>query len=159
MSTGFIKPDINDVNRGFWAGADDGVLSVQRCDSCGELRYPPALRCPGCLSAEWSWQPLSGRGEILSYIVIHQKYKPQVVTSEHEQESLLTICNAESLNEDKNQRIPDVRNRSVTEFSPAKSQNPRVKTRSAATFAIFQKSHSHYLPLIFSRYRLNFRSC
>lgn len=74
MSRAFIKPVLTDVNRGFWEAAADGVLSVQRCDDCLELRYPPALRCPECLSANWSWQPLSGRGEVLSYIVIHQKY-------------------------------------------------------------------------------------
>jgi uncharacterized OB-fold protein len=71
--TGFIKPQLTDVNRGFWEAAADGVLAVQECDQ-GHLRYPPALRCPDCLSAGWSWQPLSGRGEVLSYIVIHQKY-------------------------------------------------------------------------------------
>jgi uncharacterized OB-fold protein len=74
MTTGFIKPELTDVNRGFWEAAAEGVLSVQKCEDCRELRYPPALRCPNCLSAKWTWQPLSGRGEVLSYVVIHQKY-------------------------------------------------------------------------------------
>lgn len=74
MTAGFIKPELTEVNRGFWEGAAAGELSVQRCDDCRELRYPPALRCPVCLSDKWAWTPLSGRGEVLSYIVIHQKY-------------------------------------------------------------------------------------
>lgn len=74
MTTAFIKPELTDVNRGFWEAAAEGVLSVQRCDDCQVLRYPPALRCQNCLSANWAWIPLSGRGEVLSYIVIHQKY-------------------------------------------------------------------------------------
>lgn len=74
MTSGFVRPERTDVNRGFWEGVDDGVLRVQRCGGCAELRYPPASRCPRCLSAEWSWQPVSGRGEVLSYVVIHQRY-------------------------------------------------------------------------------------
>ncbi|TDE00667.1 Zn-ribbon domain-containing OB-fold protein [Jiangella asiatica] len=73
---GFVRPVRTEVNRGFWEGVDDGVLRVQRCLGCGELRYPPASRCPRCLDAEWTWQPVSGRGEVLSYVVVHQRYHP-----------------------------------------------------------------------------------
>lgn len=69
----YIKPVLTETNEGFWHGAADGVLQVQRCDN-DHLRYPPAARCPECLSAESTWQPLSGKGEVLSYIRIHQKY-------------------------------------------------------------------------------------
>jgi uncharacterized OB-fold protein len=74
VSGDFIKPELNEINRGFWEAAERGELVVQRCESCSELRYPAASRCPVCLSAESSWQRVSGRGEVLSYIVIHQKY-------------------------------------------------------------------------------------
>jgi uncharacterized OB-fold protein len=74
VSGNFIRPDLSEVNRGFWEAADEGALVLQRCDACAELRYPAAQRCPVCLSANWSWQQVSGRGEVLSYIVIHQKY-------------------------------------------------------------------------------------
>lgn len=74
MSGEFVKPVLSEVNRGFWEAADRGELAVQRCAECTELRYPTALRCPRCLSPEWAWIPLSGRGEVLSYVVVHQKY-------------------------------------------------------------------------------------
>ncbi|MFN3006883.1 Zn-ribbon domain-containing OB-fold protein [Mycolicibacterium wolinskyi] len=74
MTSGFIKPELTDTNRGFWDGAAEGVLALQRCDDCAELRYPPAQRCPRCLSSDATWQPISGRGEVLSYVVIHQRY-------------------------------------------------------------------------------------
>jgi len=74
--TAFIRPVITDVNRGFWDGAAQHRLTLQRCESCGEVRYPPAQRCPRCLAAEWSWQDVSGRGEILSFTYFHQKYHP-----------------------------------------------------------------------------------
>jgi uncharacterized protein len=74
MTASFIKPELTEVNRGFWEACAHEMLAVQCCSGCRHLRYPPASRCPECLSAEWTWEPLSGRGEVLSYIVIHQKY-------------------------------------------------------------------------------------
>ncbi len=74
--TGFIEPVITDLNREFWAAADNGVLQVQRCLGCGHLRYPLAPWCPECLADEAEWQPLSGRGTIMSKLVFHQGYNP-----------------------------------------------------------------------------------
>lgn len=69
-----VRPVRTEINDGFWAAAQKGRLVVQRCAECGELRYPPTGRCPRCLSAEWGWHEVSGRGELLSYVVVHQKY-------------------------------------------------------------------------------------
>lgn len=74
MSGEFVRPVLTDVNRGFWDAVQEHRLQVQRCESCGQLRYPPAGRCALCLSADWSWREISGRGELLSYIVVHQRY-------------------------------------------------------------------------------------
>ncbi len=57
-----IRPTVNDVNRPFWDGCGRGELMAQRCRSCAHLRYPAAIVCPDCLSAEAEWQPVSGRG-------------------------------------------------------------------------------------------------
>jgi len=69
-----ITPVVTDVNRGFWEGAAEGVLRVQRCPVCGHLRYPLARWCPECLTDGAEWVDLSGRGTILSKLVFHQKY-------------------------------------------------------------------------------------
>lgn len=72
----FVRPVVTEVNRGFWNGVEQHRLQLQRCDDCAELRYPPAARCPRCLSAGSSWHEVSGRGELLSYVVVHQRYHP-----------------------------------------------------------------------------------
>lgn len=74
--TDFIEPVITDTNRGFWEGTAEGVLRVQRCLACSHLRYPSADWCPACLDETWEWQPLTGRGTIMSRLVIHQSYHP-----------------------------------------------------------------------------------
>ena len=56
---------------GFFEAARDGVLSVEQCTTCGRFRHPPRFVCPACRSFERHWQPVSGRGRIWSWIVVH----------------------------------------------------------------------------------------
>jgi uncharacterized OB-fold protein len=71
-----IRPTINDVNRPFWDACARGELRLQRCRSCGHLRYPAAIVCPACLSAETEWQAVSGRGKVFSFVVFQRAYHP-----------------------------------------------------------------------------------
>lgn len=76
MSTEYVKPlpVIEDWNRPFWDALRGGELRMQKCTDCGRIRYPISSICSDCLSAEHEWIPLSGRGSIMSYIVVHQVY-------------------------------------------------------------------------------------
>jgi uncharacterized OB-fold protein len=76
MSTEYTKPlpVVEDWNRPFWDAIHGGELRMQRCADCGRIRYPISSICSDCLSSEYEWTELSGRGEIMSYIVVHQVY-------------------------------------------------------------------------------------
>jgi len=76
MTMEYLKPlpTLTDSNRPFWAAALDGRLCMQRCKSCQHVRFPISHVCPRCLSYEFEWHDLSGRGVIFSYIVYHQVY-------------------------------------------------------------------------------------
>jgi uncharacterized OB-fold protein len=67
-------PTITDENREFWDGAKRGRIRMQKCTSCGHIRYPISHCCPKCLSLDFAWTDLSGRGEVYSYVVFHQLY-------------------------------------------------------------------------------------
>ena len=67
-------PTITDVNRPFWEGCREGKLKMQKCRACGHIRYPISHVCPDCLSYDFDWTSLSGRGEVFSYVVFHQLY-------------------------------------------------------------------------------------
>jgi len=69
-------PTITDELRPFFAAAKRHELVVQRCRGCGAYRFPPRELCSSCLSREADWVPVSGRGEIFSYNVMHQVYHP-----------------------------------------------------------------------------------
>jgi uncharacterized OB-fold protein len=67
-------PTIDPVSKGFWDLANRGRLSVQRCDDCGHRHYPGAPVCPRCLSRQQTWEPVSGRGTLLSWVRFHRAY-------------------------------------------------------------------------------------
>jgi uncharacterized protein len=60
----------------FWAAADEEQLVLQRCDECGKVRYPIGPVCPECLSPNYTWTEMSGRGEVTTYVVYHRPWAP-----------------------------------------------------------------------------------
>jgi hypothetical protein len=59
-----------------WESVAAGAMRLQRCAGCGRWRYPPGPACPVCLSTEATWEPLSGRGKLLSWTTFHRQYLP-----------------------------------------------------------------------------------
>ncbi len=51
-------------------------LHLQCCSACSTWRYPPGPVCQECLSPECEWKPVSGGGELLSWIIFHKQYLP-----------------------------------------------------------------------------------
>lgn len=54
-----------------------GEMRLQGCSQCGTMRYPPGPVCPECLSPDHRWKAVSGRGELLSWIVFRRQYLPE----------------------------------------------------------------------------------
>jgi uncharacterized OB-fold protein len=69
-------PEPDDLTRPFWDAARRHELVVQRCADCGKLRFPPAANCPRCSSEAADWAPVSGRGTVFSYVVVHHAVIP-----------------------------------------------------------------------------------
>ena len=62
-------PDPDSI--GFWEATAKGQLALCRCDRCGLWMQPPLERCRKCNGAT-SYQPISGDGEVHSFIVQHR---------------------------------------------------------------------------------------
>lgn len=61
----------------FWQYLKDtGRMHLQCCGECSAWRYPPGPVCHVCLSPEAAWKPVSGNGEVLSWVVFHKQYLP-----------------------------------------------------------------------------------
>ena len=61
----------------FWAGVDRGELLRPLCGDCDSSFFSPQVLCPNCLSSNWSYQPSSGRGRIVSHTTIHRPPDPR----------------------------------------------------------------------------------
>lgn len=60
----------------YWQAAAEHKLRVQRCNSCGQLWFPPSQRCPHCTSGDFAWVEASGKGKVFSFVVFHRVYHP-----------------------------------------------------------------------------------
>ncbi len=67
-----ITPDLSE----FFEGARNNRLIVQKCEQCARLRFPAYEICSNCRSTRASWVPVSGRGEVFSFNIMHQVYHP-----------------------------------------------------------------------------------
>ncbi len=56
---------------------ESGRLHLQCCSQCGTWRYPPGPVCQACLSPEAEWKPVSGGGELLSWVMFRKSYLPE----------------------------------------------------------------------------------
>lgn len=69
-------PTVTVLTQPFWEGLDAGELRYQRCGGCANAWLPAREECPRCLSDDVSWEPSSGRGRLISWVVYHQAFHP-----------------------------------------------------------------------------------
>lgn len=65
-------PAIDDLSRPFWAAAKRHQLVLQRCKDCDYFNHPPRSACDACQSQQLDFKPMSGRGTVYSFTVMHQ---------------------------------------------------------------------------------------
>ena len=69
-------PRIDAESKGYWEACRRHELYIQKCTSCGQLRFYPRALCPQCLSPDLEWILCSGRGEVYTFTVTHQNHAP-----------------------------------------------------------------------------------
>jgi uncharacterized protein len=58
----------------FWEYCNRSEFRLQRCGDCHGYLWPPSPVCDDCLSDNLSWEPMSGRGKIVSNCTFHRQY-------------------------------------------------------------------------------------
>ena len=48
----------------------DGRLMASRCRDCSHFSFPPRADCPSCLSGDFAWEEISGRGTVHTFSTI-----------------------------------------------------------------------------------------
>ena len=73
-----LIPQVTRELKPFFDAARNNQLAVQKCDNCGTLRFPAAPLCLACDSPKASWVPVSGKGEVFSFTIMHRAYHPAI---------------------------------------------------------------------------------
>jgi uncharacterized OB-fold protein len=74
----FPLPDLEWApTREFWTGAARGELLIPNCDTCAAYIWYPRERCRACHGERFTWTPMSGRGRLFSWTVVHHAFLPQ----------------------------------------------------------------------------------
>jgi len=64
-------PVPNELSRPFWEAAKQGVLAMQRCQSCGQRQHPPYPTCVNCMAIDLKFEPVEGKGKIYAYTIMY----------------------------------------------------------------------------------------
>ena len=66
------RPESVNLTKPFWDAAKRHELVCQRCTACGNWVFYPREQCPVCFSRNLEWAPVSGRGRVYAYTIVHQ---------------------------------------------------------------------------------------
>jgi uncharacterized OB-fold protein len=73
-----LAPVGDQLTAPFWAAAGRGRLVIQRCNTCGALRWPPLAGCPECRSRDATWEEVHPQGTIWSFVVYHRAFAAEL---------------------------------------------------------------------------------
>ncbi|HWW52935.1 MAG TPA: OB-fold domain-containing protein [Acidimicrobiales bacterium] len=78
MRPDFPLPDTEwEPTRPFWAAAAAGELRIPRCDACQRLHWYPRAACRRCGARDFTWETMSGRATLFSWVVVTHTFLPQ----------------------------------------------------------------------------------
>jgi len=69
-------PHLDEENRWFFEACARHELVLQKCASCGTVRFYPRALCPSCMSSKTDYVRASGRGRVYTFTVTHQNQAP-----------------------------------------------------------------------------------
>ena len=69
-------PDVESAP--FWSACLEHRLTVQKCTSCGHHQFPAAVFCDSCRKDSLSWEDVSGRGKVFSWIVVRHPIPKEI---------------------------------------------------------------------------------
>lgn len=69
-------PTVTALTAPFWKAAEEGRLSIQRCEACEQAIFYPRGMCPHCWSKKLVWQDASGKGRLKTFSLVHMPGHP-----------------------------------------------------------------------------------
>lgn len=75
---GYSKPlpQPDPVTQPFWDSVKAHAMSIQRCNACQRHVFYPRMHCPYCFGRALAWVPVSGRGVVHAFTIVHYHADP-----------------------------------------------------------------------------------
>jgi len=64
-----LIPVPDEMSKPFWDAINERRLTVQSCNDCNTMQFPPRPKCQDCGSENLGWKDVEGRGHIATYMV------------------------------------------------------------------------------------------
>jgi len=71
-----VAPAPTPLTAPYWAACQRRELALQRCRGCGTFVHFPEPTCPSCHRDELAFEPVSGRGTVHTFTVVHRSFAP-----------------------------------------------------------------------------------
>lgn len=75
----YPQPRADRDNQHFLDEWRDGRLAFQACGSCGHKFFYPRPLCPHCWSDQLTWMQAEGRGQVVSFSLVHRPNDPAFI--------------------------------------------------------------------------------
>jgi uncharacterized OB-fold protein len=69
---------LNWYDDGFRAACAAGEFRLLQCRPCKTVVFPAGPVCPSCLSDDLSWETMSGKGTLHSWVRFHRQYFAEI---------------------------------------------------------------------------------
>lgn len=67
-------PEPSAMTQPYWDSAARGRLAIQRCSACRHFTHPPRSECSECGGTELGFEPVSGRGRLETFSIVHRSF-------------------------------------------------------------------------------------
>lgn len=74
-------PQPDPVTQPYWESVRAHAMQLQRCMDCGKWVFYPRAACPHCGRVALEWRPVSGRGMVYSFTIVHRAPSPELQAS------------------------------------------------------------------------------
>ncbi|MBI3972022.1 MAG: OB-fold domain-containing protein, partial [Chloroflexi bacterium] len=61
----------------FWDSVRAHAMAIQWCAACERYVFYPRALCPYCLGSALAWRPISGRGTLYAFTIVHRALAPE----------------------------------------------------------------------------------
>jgi uncharacterized protein len=68
----------------FWDWCNKGELRLQHCQQCGHRPWPVVQQCEECGSERLEFEPVSGRGRLVTWCTFHQPYYGELMPAPYD---------------------------------------------------------------------------